>query len=83
MLRTILARLKATNQHSFYQNFEFEIVNPKSVTLPQLFGQMNSVSNEWTDGIISKIFRKFAADTSDVRKMVNMRKLKKLTYFWC
>lgn len=39
------------------QNSNVFAMNPKSITVNELYGQMNLQTREWRDGLLSKIFR--------------------------
>lgn len=39
---------------------KYRILNPKSITMGELYGEEDADTQEWSDGLASKILRKFA-----------------------
>lgn len=69
LLKSSLNALAKTNKA--YTHVRHEVLNPKSITINELFGYMDINTMEWSDGVLSAMMARLCRDEStDLRWMV-------------
>ena len=60
---------------SWHKSVHIDTLNPKSVTMGELFGETNIYTNEWTEGLVSKLVKDAVAalegDKPEQKRWIN------------
>lgn len=60
LLAESMTRLRSERQSADqrFQNVKAKVLNPKAITMGELYGQVDPETSEWVDGLASKLLRK-------------------------
>ena len=56
------------NKDEKYQKVEMNVLNPKCITMGELYGEFNTLTQEWTDGLASTLIRTAVSFEDDDRR---------------
>ncbi|EDV25795.1 uncharacterized protein TRIADDRAFT_23475 [Trichoplax adhaerens] len=61
-LQAAMTRMKKVHNDPNYQVVKEYPINPKSLSLGELYGEFDLSTNEWTDGVLSSVMRQTCSD---------------------
>ncbi|XP_065644391.1 dynein axonemal heavy chain 2 isoform X2 [Hydra vulgaris] len=68
--RTLQATLTSLKGQPGFNSVKDFPINPKAISLGELYGEFNLQSNEWTDGILSSVMRNTCSDEKPDEKWI-------------
>nr|CCC93687.1 unnamed protein product [Trypanosoma congolense IL3000] len=70
VLQSAMTKLRTEMNEERYAQVCIHALNPKSITMAQLYGGFDDVTGEWRDGIVGELFRLAAQDTTDTKHWI-------------
>ena len=67
LARAITSLAESNHPNSIFQKVHTYVLNPKCITMGELFGEINELTQEWEDGLASSMFRTHIKDESPDR----------------
>jgi dynein heavy chain len=55
------------SEDPWYQKSRIDVINPKSISMGELYGEFNAMTQEWTDGLGSTMIRQQVREETDDR----------------
>ena len=49
--------LEDGHESAYYRAVRVEVLNPKSITMGELYGEVNLLTLEWRDGVLGRLVR--------------------------
>jgi len=68
--KTLARALSALAGQGDFKKVNYHILNPKSITMGQLYGELDTATQEWNDGVAAKIVADSAADPTTEKHWV-------------
>lgn len=62
-LAEIIKEIKS-NENANINDVIYRIINPKSISMGQLYGQIDFITKEWCEGVLAKVFLEMVAATT-------------------
>ena len=59
---------KEMGEDSHFESVKYVVLNPKAITMGQLYGEFDEQTHEWTDGVLACYMRDLAAEDTPQKK---------------
>ncbi|RNF14084.1 putative dynein heavy chain [Trypanosoma conorhini] len=70
VLQAAMTKLRVDLNEERFSEVHIHALNPKSITMAQLYGGFDDATGEWRDGLIGELFRLAARDVSDSKQWI-------------